>query len=233
MEAEAMTPDIRALIFDKDGLMLDTEGISQRAWHLADEQHGHKLDHGFYLSLIGHGRGDVINLLATELNCSDSAEVLLESHNTHFKAIRSEEGINHKPGLLDILRELKKLELPMAVATSSESPNAQMHLKMTDIHHFFDVVVTGDMVNAGKPSPDIFLMAATLLNIPPAHCLVLEDSEAGIRGAHSAGMTPIQIPDRLQPSELSRTLAFRICHNLEEASTVIRELLSPSSRDNS
>ena len=86
-----MTPDIKAFIFDKDGLMLDTEGISQRAWRMADDEHGHELDQSFYLSLIGHGRGDVIGLLASQLECDVLAERLLHSHNLHFKTIRAEE----------------------------------------------------------------------------------------------------------------------------------------------
>jgi len=111
------------------------------------------------------------------------------------------------------------------VATSSARATADRLLQAAGVRQWFEIVVGGDEVTHGKPEPDLFLLAAERLGVTPSDCVVLEDSSAGIRAAHRAGMTPILVPDLQSPEDDVRTLAYRICATLHEAATVLAELL--------
>jgi beta-phosphoglucomutase-like phosphatase (HAD superfamily) len=103
------------------------------------------------------------------------------------------------------------------VATSTGREEACDRLRVADLFHCFDAIVGGDEVVRGKPAPDLFLLAAQRLKITPAECIVLEDSEAGIRAARAAGMTPILVPDLKPPSDEVQALAYRMYPSLHEA----------------
>ena len=131
-------------------------------------------------------------------------------------------GIPTKPGLFNLIDLIEQLGLPKAVATSTARPRARQKLTLTRLLDRFDFVVCGDEIANGKPAPDIYLAAADGLRVPPARCLVLEDSEAGIKAAHAAGMRPIMIPDLKQPSAETKRLAYRILPSLGEVTTLLQ-----------
>ena len=122
-----------------------------------------------------------------------------------------------KPGVVEILQDLKQRCVPLALASSTRSDIVKLELEEARLLSFFDAVLGGDMAPRSKPEPDIFLAAAKVLGAIPANCYVLEDSFNGIRAAHRAGMHPIMVPDMQQPDEEMRGLAEVIVDDLPKA----------------
>jgi HAD superfamily hydrolase (TIGR01509 family) len=216
---------LKAVIFDMDGLMLDTESIGLRAWTRACASFGFDLPREAFLRMCG-------------LNHNDSRLILLETFGSAFpyeevKAerlkvgleIETNEGIELKPGLLEVLSLLDEFKIPKAVATSTEQARTERRLKQIGLFSRFNAFVTGDEVTHSKPDPEIFLRSAARLGADPESCLVLEDSEAGVRAADRAGMRVIVVPDLREPTADVCALAFARCQSLLEAIDRIRELL--------
>ncbi|MEM9486250.1 MAG: HAD family hydrolase, partial [Cyanobacteria bacterium P01_F01_bin.116] len=121
-----------------------------------------------------------------------------------------------------LLDWLDEIGLPKAVGTSSNDHEAQICLKSTGLWPRFDAIVTVDQAGAGKPAPDIFLTAASAINISPANCLVLEDSNAGVQAATAAGMAVIMVPDLQTPTAYSQQNAFRIVSSLNDVLNLLQ-----------
>jgi HAD superfamily hydrolase (TIGR01509 family) len=213
---------IKAVIFDMDGLMFDSERIGRDAWIQAGKEFGYEISEEQYALLLGH-------------TVSDAAQIFLGifGDNFPFYKIRAHRlqsakeyyiqyGVPLKPGLPELLDWLEENDIPKAVATSTDHSPAMEKLTQTGIVERMNAVITGDQIKNGKPAPDIFLAAAEIMAASPPNCMVLEDSEAGIRAAHAAGMVPVMVPDLKPPSEEVRRLAHRIVSSLNE----VRELLA-------
>jgi HAD superfamily hydrolase (TIGR01509 family) len=191
---------ICAVIFDMDGLMLDTEPIYKIAWQKAAIECGHPISETLYVDLIGRSRVDGENILRSAFGPSFSLEAFRAACHKCEAAAFAEELPAKKPGLDDLLAFLDLRGMPKAVATSTERAQAAAQLGGLGLWERFNVIATGDEVVNGKPSPDLFLLAARRLGIEPSQCLVLEDSEAGITAAHRAGMQVWVVPDFKPPS---------------------------------
>jgi HAD superfamily hydrolase (TIGR01509 family) len=211
----------KAVIFDMDGLMLDTEPIYRKAWQQASVECGCELSDAIYTRLIGRSRKDAEQIILETFG----PEFPLEKFRTSsrkFEAIAfSAASVTKKPGLDDLLSFLESRRIPRAVATSTEQRIALPLLAVTGLIDRFDVVATGDEVASGKPSPDLFLLAAKRLGVDPTACLVLEDAESGIIAAHSAGMHVYIVPDLVPPSSALERLAHATFNSLAD---VIRNL---------
>jgi HAD superfamily hydrolase (TIGR01509 family) len=131
-----------------------------------------------------------------------------------YKSIMENQSIPLKPGVIEILKDIKSRRQNIALATSTETPQAQIKLKNAGISKYFDTVIGGDQVSRSKPAPDIFLRAAEEFNVTPQNCLVLEDSENGVNAAIKAGMKVIQIPDLIEPSAAFRQQGHIILKSL-------------------
>ncbi len=187
-----------AVIFDMDGLMLDTEPISHRAWAQATNARGVSLPAEVLDRMIGRNERDCEHLLRGTLGSAAAAAELMEAWRSCYD-VELARGIPTKPGLVELLDWLEAESIAKAVATSSYRYRATSKLATTGLLGRFSAVVAGDEVDRGKPAPDIFAAAATRLRAAPEQCLVLEDSEPGIRAALAAGMTAVMVPD-LQPA---------------------------------
>lgn len=117
-------------------------------------------------------------------------------------------GIPLKTGLFELLNYLKSNHYKITVATSTESEKARYYFENAGIANYFDGIVCGDMINRGKPEPDIYLKASEILGFSPNECLALEDSPSGVLSAYRAGMMPVMIPDLIQPDEETRKILF-------------------------
>jgi HAD superfamily hydrolase (TIGR01509 family) len=188
------------VIFDMDGLMLDTEPHAAQAWTDAAELLGMDFDRDVTTRLVGHNSPDCITMIRAHHGPDYPVEKLLEAWHGAYEAIIEREGIRVKPGLLDLLAWLEAERIPAAVATSTRRHRAQDKLERTHIAGRFAALVGGDEVARGKPAPDIYLEAAARLNIAAGSCLALEDSEPGMTAALAAGMTAIMVPDIGRPS---------------------------------
>lgn len=186
--------DISAVIFDMDGLVLDTETTYFVAWQQAANAMGYVLSHSFCLSMSGLHYKDV------ELKLMDwyGADFNLQAFN-HLSGIFWHEhvnshGINIKHGFTQLLEFIVQQQMPYCLATNSRAINAYECLELAGIKDVFPTIITRDDVQHGKPAPDIFLKAAELLKVPISQCLVLEDSHAGIVAASRAGAFSVFVP---------------------------------------
>ncbi len=222
--------ELDAVILDLDGLMIDSEPIYRSAWQSAAADLGYELTDNFYLTLIG-------------LSDRDSEEVLIRALGPQFPLAQfrslwpirwrrqvESSGIPVKPGLWEFLEKIERRRLPAAVATSSDAGQAEMSLRAAGLIQRFSCIVTGDQVANGKPAPDIFLEAARRLDTLPHHCLVLEDSDAGILAAAAAGIPALMIPDLKPPSDRAAASALRIFSSLKEAAEFVEDIMQSQTR---
>jgi HAD superfamily hydrolase (TIGR01509 family) len=220
-----MKSTCKAVIFDMDGLLIDTESHSKAAWQGAAQQIGESLDDETMYSLIGRHIGDCLDIVSKHIGKDLCKVEFMEKVDNIYFSNFMRHGIDVKHGAANLLDHLTKHRILRAVATSSEKEIAPRKLRLAGLAHYFEVIVTGCEVAKSKPAPDIFLLAATHLGVDPANCLVLEDSYTGVRGAYAAGMRPIMIPDLLPPTDEMRELTVGIFPNLEAASDHIFDWL--------
>jgi beta-phosphoglucomutase len=186
--------DFSAVIFDMDGLVLDTEPGYLVAWQQAANAMGYELSEPFCLSLSGlHYKQIELELIAI---CG--ADFNLQTFNQLSGIFWREHvyahGINIKHGFTELLDFIARKQIPYCLATNSRTINACECLELAGIKDVFSTILTRDDVEYGKPAPDIFLKAAELLQVPISECLVLEDSHAGIVAASRAGAFSVFVP---------------------------------------
>jgi len=216
---------VLAVVFDMDGLMLDTEPLYKVAWQDASAELGYVLDDGSYVRLVGRPTPDCERELVAQFGPGFPLDRFRGRWPELWHAQVAANGIQRKPGLLELLEFLEAQQLPLAVATSSEKADVALSLRHAGLDGRFPVVVTGDEVSRGKPAPDIYLEAARRLGVNPAACLALEDSEAGILAASRAGMRALLVPDWTQPSATAVQAAYRVLPSLHDARALIAGLL--------
>lgn len=216
-------PHPHAVIFDMDGLMLDTESISMQAMKKATKQLGLAVEDQWLFDIIGMNHAGSMGYFQEKLGhpLPDNLDDLyIKTYSEHIQT----HGIERKGGLIELLDYLKAQNIRRAVATSTRSEMAHKKLKMTDIHHYFEHIVCGDEVDNGKPAPDIYLRAAGLLGLDTAHCIALEDSDNGAKAAHAANIDVIVIPDLKQPKDHTRQLAHKVVTNLHDVRIYLDEM---------
>jgi HAD superfamily hydrolase (TIGR01509 family) len=215
---------LSAAILDLDGLVLDTERVARRAWRSAAAEFGYGIDNQLYEEIIGRtteGTGDV---LRHALGDAFPYEAALRRQQRLMNHLMDQEGLEPKPGLTQVLETIEDLELEVALATSAHRASALRKLAAADMQGVFETMVCGDEVDEGKPAPDIFLAAARELDVQPARCVVLEDSDPGVLGAHAAGMRVILVPDLKTPSPESRAATWHVCPSLARAAAILRSV---------
>ena len=213
-----------AVIFDMDGLMIDSERVSIACWSQAAGELQLPFADDFWLGLVGLGDRDCEQLLLQHINADQVATLYARCHDLY--EARTQQGLPLRPGIVELLQLLQAHGIPRAVATSTRQPRASRKLAAAGLLPYFDHVVTSDQVAHPKPAPDIYLLAAHKLGKVPARCLALEDSPAGTRAALAAGMTAIQVPDLVHPDEALRALGHRIVDSLHDAHALLLPLLS-------
>jgi HAD superfamily hydrolase (TIGR01509 family) len=167
-------------------------------------------------SMVGRNFQDCQAIVIDRYGESYPTDALMRAWHAAYDAIVERDGIAIKHGLPGLLDWLERERVPKAVATSTRRARAQAKLVHTNLMHRFAALVGGDEIARGKPAPDIFLLAAQRLGHAPADCIVLEDSEPGIRAALAAGMTPIMVPDLHPPSDALRALCPLIAGSLAD-----------------
>jgi HAD superfamily hydrolase (TIGR01509 family) len=214
----------RAVIFDMDGLMFDTEPLAARAWSEAAAALGVHFDDALALRMVGCNFADCSALLRAHFEADYPVDALLGSWHAAYDAIVEREGFALKPGLLELLDWLEAADIPKVVATSTRRERARKKLAQKALLPRFAALVGGDEVARGKPAPDIFIEAAARIGMPPSACLVLEDSEPGVRGALAAGTMPIMVPDLKPPPDALRALLPLVLASLHEVRSHLDDL---------
>lgn len=214
---------LRAVVFDMDGLMVDTESIYQLAWREAAASFGYHLDEATLRATTGRRLEDCYKILRSAVDDAFPMPAFLELWPRLWHDHVSTHGVPQQPGLIALLDLLDEQQIPKAVATSTEYPEAVFTLEKAGIADRFSLIISGDQIKNGKPAPDIFLRAADQLGVAPHHCLALEDSEAGVLAATSAGMVTIMVPEieHISPEVTAR--AYRVSDSLHEARKLVIE----------
>jgi HAD superfamily hydrolase (TIGR01509 family) len=220
-DAAAPLGDIRAVVFDMDGLLLDTESLAQRALRAAGLEHDLDLPDSFCHLTIGVPADHRERLLLERYGTAISAEKLFGCAARILREQIEAGLLSIKPGAEELLAHLRSAGMPYALATSSSREKATHHLLAAGLADHFDIVVTRDDVEKGKPHPDLFQEAARRLGVPPQHCLALEDSHNGVRAAHAAGMPVIMVPDLLPATDEMRALSVAIARDLAQIPSML------------
>lgn len=216
---------IEAVVFDMDGLMLDTEPIYKVAWQAGCRELGYELTDSTYSTLVGRPTPACEQVLLRTLGTDFPIDRFRTRWPSIWQDTVARDGIQQKPGLQPLLALLRSRRIPIAVATSSEAHFTELSLGWSGLTRAFDVVVTGDRIERGKPAPDIYLAAAAQLGVATERCVALEDSEAGPIAASSAGMITLLIPDWVPPTFTARQAATQVFPSLVEAHAFIESQL--------
>lgn len=215
-----------AVLFDMDGLMLDTERMARAAWTRALAEHGYQLDDRSYLNIVGRTVRDAESVLIDLFGVDLPFKKVFEQRQAFYEADIETNGIPVKAGLIDLLDFLEANHITKAVASSTPRWFALHKLERVGIRTRFDVLVCGDEVPHGKPAPDLFVEAARQIGYPARLCVALEDSEAGIMAAHQAGALPIMIPDLKPATPEIAGLAYGVYSSLSEVIPVLDGFLT-------
>ena len=188
-----MPPALRAVVFDLDGLMFNTEDLYQHVGGEMLRRRGHKLEAALLDQMMGRPSPVALQLMIDWYKLEDTVETLQGETDEIFAEIL-EERLAPMPGLLELLAALEKAELPKAIATSSRRSFTEKVLKVFDLAPRFEFLLTAEDVSRGKPDPEIYLTASSRLGVAPAEAMVLEDSQIGCRAAVAAGAFAIAVP---------------------------------------
>ncbi len=216
MSASLPASPIEAVIFDMDGLLLDSETLSMEALETAGAALGFEMPSSFCRGMIGSSVDLCRAMIRERYGDGFPLDRYFALHGRHLDALVASGRLALKDGVAALLDVLDQRGLRRAVATSSGRRRALHHLEQAGIHRRFDRIVTRDDVSRGKPDPEPYLTAAAALGVPPSACLALEDSHTGVRAAHAAGMRVVMVPDLLQPTEEMHEKAHRIVRSLHE-----------------
>ena len=215
-----------AVVFDMDGLILDTEALYRDAFMAVAAERGLDFPLAVFLSLIGLPLDRSRAILVGHFGELFALEELLDLVRAEFRRL-AETGLRLKPGVVELLDLLDDLDLPRAVATSSGHEAVEHHLgRLGVLDRFHAVIARGDY-ERGKPDPEPFLMAAKALGISAERCLALEDSANGVMAASGAGMMTIMVPDLIEPTEELRRLALHVAGDLHEVREIVRRVQPP------
>lgn len=216
-----------AVIFDMDGVILDSEGVMKQAWHNIGQTFGlNGID-----ELIARCTGVNEKTFAAMFKEKYGEEFPMEAYMQRMReeVLRLCDGvIPSKPGAAETLSALREAGVPLALASSTGEAAVRRELGAVGLYDCFDVVVCGNMVAASKPAPDIFLYAADRLSVDPANCIVVEDSHNGIRAAHAAGMLAVMVPDSQDVTDEMRRLAGAILPTIESVVPLVKKRLRSS-----
>jgi HAD superfamily hydrolase (TIGR01509 family) len=198
---------IQAVVFDFDGLLVDSEPVQYEAWETYIARFGTELPAELRERMYGTRLVESAALVAEELRLPVSAIEIARDRDELFLAIIPGR-IHPKRGALNLIAELKRRHISVALATSGHRHYVDLACASAGLSGAFDIEVTGDMVSRGKPHPETYLTAAKMLQVPASACLVLEDSPQGVAAALAAGMTVFAVPDATVPgADLSAACA--------------------------
>lgn len=208
--------NIKAVIFDMDGVLLDTEPIYTDVTQAVLNDFNKRFEWSLKAKMIGRNNIEAATILIEELKIPITPQAFLDRQEIYFNKMFPR--CEPMPGVVDFVKQLKERDIPMAVATSSSNHFFTIKTERhRDWFQLFSTIVTGDdsEVKACKPAPDLFLTAANRLKVEPENCLVFEDAVTGIQAGKTAGMSVIAIPDEHMDRK-AYIIADRVISNFEE-----------------
>lgn len=199
---------IRGVLFDMDGVVLDTEKLYARFWAEAAKALGYSMTYEQALGMRSLNSAAGQAKLESYFGAGVSRAVMRDKRVELMDAYVAEYGVEAKAGIHELLDYLKGKGIRTAIATSSPMDRATAYLGSLGLLEKFDRICSGHDVKRGKPEPDIYLHAAACIGVPPENCLAIEDAPAGILSAHRAGCYPVLVPDLDGADEEMRSILY-------------------------
>ena len=215
---------VKAVLFDMDGLVLDTEKLYSRFWREACNFYGFPMTYEQSLGMRA------LNAQLGEVKLKEYFGETIDYPQVRSKRIElmeayvDEQGVDLKPGIRELLSWMQEKGIPGAIASSSPVPRIRKYLAFHDLDRAFTALCSARDVAKGKPEPDIYLHAAATLGFKPEECLALEDAPSGIRSASAAGCLTVMIPDQDQPSEEMKALLYGKADSLADIIALLENL---------
>jgi len=184
---------MKAVIFDWDGVVIDSSAQHERAWEILAKEISKPLPDGHFL--LGFGKKNQVIIPEILGWATDPTTITSLSNRKEeiYRELVQASGIHVLPGARELLAALLEAGIPRSIGSSTPRANLDAIFAATGLDAFFDAIACGDDVTHGKPAPDIFLLAAQRLHIPPADCLVIEDAHVGLEAARRAGMATLAV----------------------------------------
>lgn len=212
---------IKGVIFDMDGVLLDTEKLYVRFWCEAANFYGYNMQKRHALAIRSLARPFAIERLKGFFGQD------FDYYAVHHKRVElmdkyiNEHGVETKPGALQTLQYLKAHNYKIALATATNTERTERCLKQTGLYEYFDQILCASMVAKGKPEPDIYLKAAELLCLAPNECIAVEDSPNGVKSAYGAGCRVVMVPDLDLPDEDTEKMTCKVAKSLTELTEML------------
>lgn len=205
-----------AVVFDMDGVLLDTESVCRKAWYLCGPQYGIKASsvEPLLRKCVGSNQEKMKETLCLELGEGFPAKDFLQAAAEEIQRELERDGIPIKEGAPEILTSLYQQGARLALASSTKTSQVEAELSRAGLYGYFHYVIGGDRIKRSKPDPEIYLKACQGLGVLPEETYAVEDSYNGVRSASRAGMKTLMVPDILEPTEEMEELAVGIFHNL-------------------
>lgn len=216
---------IKAVVFDMDGTLFDTENIAKASWNEGAKQFGFKIDEDFHDQLIGLPKGAYCQVIEDTLPKDLDQEAFDSFRIEYFKNYLSTYGMPIKEGMWELLDFLKDQRISIALATSTWRERVEEYFTYVPIKDYFSVIVCGDEVKQGKPHPLIYQEACRQLQVSTAQALAVEDSCNGVLSATQAGIDTIVVPDCVEPAYEILQRCLTRANSLLEVKTIIEHLL--------
>ncbi len=199
---------IESVVFDMDGVLFDTEKVCLDVWYQIGKEMN-IADIGIDVTkCVGLNSNDTRQFFLNQYGIEFPYDEFRDRSSQLFHKILDTEGLPIKPGVIELLNFLQDNNYKIALATSTNKANVMKYLDEAGITHYFQTIVTGDMVVHGKPDPEIYLKACKELESPPELSIAIEDSPNGLKSAYSAGMKPIMVPDLIKPTDELKKLLY-------------------------
>lgn len=213
---------IRTIVFDMDGVLINTEALILEAWREVAARIGIKDIDKTLLQCIGITAPETEALFQRTYGKDFPYQEYKAMSSEIFHAGIKEHGLPVKPGVYELFDYLKENDYRIGLASSTRKSLVCEQMESIGLLDSFHVIVCGDMVSHSKPHPEIYQKACELLNVSPTDCYAVEDSPNGIRSSHAAGMKPLMVPDLITPDEEIKRLFFKQFKNLLEVRDFLR-----------
>lgn len=212
---------IKGVITDMDGVMLDTEKLYVRFWCEAARCYGYPMEREHALGIRSLARQFAVEKLQGWFGSEFDYDLVRNKRKELMDRYVAANGVEAKQGAKELLQWLKQSGCSVALATATPVERATEYLKQTELLPYFDEICSAREVRHGKPEPDIYLLAAKRLGLPPEECMALEDSQNGVRSAAAAGCKTVLVPDLDNPENELQGCMFTVAKSFDEVKRLI------------